>query len=171
MKRYAAAICLVLMVVNGSVYYLYFSLQQIAIKTEKNRQLKITPMSQLDKLEISLQQFEKAKVEENEIRIGGRMFDVAKAIQVNDDQLILYGIYDTEEDDLLAFLECLTADDKQGRAPAFVISSLQLFFDLPLSEVYKSKTLFQSAAGRTLYCYPQTNVTLNTESPPPRFLA
>jgi hypothetical protein len=171
MKRYAAAICFVLMLVNGTVYYLYFSIQQIAIKTEKNRQLKITPISKLDKLEISLQQFEEAKVEENEIRVGGRMFDVAKVIQANDDQLILYGMFDNDEDDLLAFLECLTADDKQGCAPAFVLSSMHLFFELPLSEVYKSKNLFQVTVARTLYYYLQTNVTLKTESPPPRFLA
>jgi hypothetical protein len=168
MKKCAATACLVLMLVNGTVYYLYFFIQQIAIKSEKHHQLLNMPFSQLDKLEISVWEFEEAQVEENEIQIGGRMFDVARVIRVNNRQLIVYGVYDSAEDELIAFLRCLTANEKQGCAPAFVLSSLYLCFDLPPSDELKAASAFDLTIISSPYFYPDNSVSLKMDLPPPR---
>jgi hypothetical protein len=168
MKKYAAAICVLLMLLSSTAYYFYFAIQQVSNKIEKRQQLLATPISELDKLEISISDFENAKIDEHEILVSGRMFDISKVIDKGYGEVIVYGLYDEDEDELLAFLDSLTADDNQGCAPDFILTSLQLYFELLPAENFLTKHIAASIEGCTPYFHFEKEITTDILCPPPR---
>ena len=64
---------LVILLVNGTGFYVYYILQLRIIKAEMRQALKLRPDNELEILNLSQKQFENALVEEDEIRIAGKM--------------------------------------------------------------------------------------------------
>ena len=66
-------------------------------------QLKLLPVEKLEKILLSPEAFENARVDEHEIKIDGRMYDIAR-VQIHGDQVIVYALHDAREDSLLTFI-------------------------------------------------------------------
>lgn len=104
------------------------------------------------------------KMNETEIRIAGKMFDIKSQIFQNN-QMLVYGHFDTKEDILLLKERDL---QKKNRGHTSTTQDLQLFYEEPIAPSFHSPifgilnhTAFYKASYRFAYC--------RAEVPPPQF--
>lgn len=77
-------------------------------------QLASAPDEMLDKFVFTEAQYEKANVEAGEVKVNGKMFDVAR-VEKHDDRIVVYALHDKSEDDLISFVEMVMKNSHQGR--------------------------------------------------------
>lgn len=68
-----------------------------------HEQLRSLPAEQLEKIYLSPEEFVRVRVDEHEIKIGGRMYDIAR-VHTEGDSIIVYALHDAREDNLLNFV-------------------------------------------------------------------
>lgn len=66
-------------------------------------QLKLLPLEKLEKIVLNGEEFQKSRVDEHEVRIGSKMYDIAH-VEVIGDSVIVYALHDAREDSLLTFI-------------------------------------------------------------------
>ncbi len=89
--------------------------------------LKSLPEEHLTKLVLTETEFKQSRIEEHEIKVGGRMYDIARA-QVAGGKVIVWCLHDEAEDNLLAFLDAVSTRAHQDTKP--VPQSIQQFLAL-----------------------------------------
>lgn len=65
--------------------------------------LKLLPSEQLEKIFLSADEFKKCRVDEHEVKVAGRMYDIAR-LQIRGDSVIVYALHDAREDSVLTFI-------------------------------------------------------------------
>lgn len=148
--------------------YLYFIARLNQIHGEMRAQLRTLPDDRFEKLTLSRQQYEDAQVEEDEIEFNGRMYDVAR-IQLVGDQVVVFGLHDEAEDNLISFLhETLknAAGDRQ-EVPAQVFQFMTLSFISP--SLSFTNPVFKTLQRQcTAYAASDSSFVPSLDSPPPR---
>jgi hypothetical protein len=104
-KLLAFALAFVL-VVQFAGLYCYYAFRLIEIRYEMEEDLARMPLHQLEKFTFTLTDYEKAKVEDKELKVNGKMYDVAK-IERQNDLIVAYVLHDESEDDLISFVEMI----------------------------------------------------------------
>lgn len=107
MRKYCAIGLLLLMIVNSTFHYLYFFIQHVAIKIERHELLRESPLNTLTRIELTLEDFKGSLIEEDELEIDGKMFDIVKTDRFGETVLV-YGAFDPDEDMLMNFLDAVT---------------------------------------------------------------
>lgn len=148
--------------------YVYFSIRVWQIKVEMRTQLQSLPDDQLQILTLGAEEFINARVDEHEIKVDGKMYDVAR-IKKEGDVVIVFCVHDKKEDSLLGYLDRILnnlENDNQTLPHAVVHFSLLHY----LSEDFN----FQFSSSTTLL-QPHTAYLENffffvppIDSPPPR---
>lgn len=126
LKRIFSFFILCIFLAHFAGFYVYFAVQLKQVRREMRAKLKELPPEKLEVLILSPSEFEKAKVEEHEIQVHGKMFDIVR-IELQDDRVFVHCLHDAAEDDLLAFLDkIISLPLKDKNVPASVLQFLSL---------------------------------------------
>lgn len=149
LKRAFSIFVLVIFLAHFAGFYLYFFTQLQLVRQEMRAKLKELPADELELLILSAEEYKHAKVEEHEVKVQGKMYDIARVTEQSDSVLI-YCVHDAAEDNLLAFLDkilSLPLKDKsvpQGVLHFYTMCFLPTQWDFALPE-------FTSATSFTAY--------------------
>ena len=118
MIRRAPVLLLFLVLVNIAGFYGYFLVRLHLIHEESRAALRFLPDSELERFVVSEQEFQSIRVNEREVEIDGKMYDVARKRAING-IVEFFARHDEAEDDLLTFIEeVITNSEKDGPAPS-----------------------------------------------------
>lgn len=156
------------MLCNGAGFYVYYVLQLQQIRMEMRHALKQIPDHLLECIKLSNNDFEQAKVEDHEVKVGGKMYDIAR-IRIKDDSVYVYCLHDEKEDDLIALVDYLVSCPvgKKDSMPGVVIHFLSLTFLIPVTEFELKKANVAEAAS-TPYTVCTYSFFKEINSPPPQ---
>jgi len=129
---------------------------------------KSIPEEQLEILKLSEQQYEKSIVEDGEIKVNGRMYDVARISRMNG-MVNVHCLHDEKEDNLFALLDELVAKPikNQNSIPSEIFEFLSLvFIDTGASPDF-SIAESDSEKNKT-YHFSSKTILLELTTPPPR---
>lgn len=167
MKRISVIGVLLILFLNFSGFYIYFFAQLAHVKKEMRSALAARAAEELVVLKLSIQEYKQAYIEEHEVKVNGKMFDIARQIQ-HEDEMILYGLYDNEETDLIAWLDELLEQPLHDKTPLpdQVIQFITLSF---LPSYYEMVFVnFSNSVSATPYMDICSSFHPCTKVPPPR---
>lgn len=148
-------------------FYAYFVVRQSQIREEMRAAIGTLPSQEFERFVFTMQDYEKIKVNDHEVKINGRMYDHSSP-KFEGDNIILLARHDEAEDSLISFFSELieTASDDNKPVPSQLQNFLNLTF-IPQSTL--TLPLIQEVVIK--YCdYAVTvkNPFTSIESPPPR---
>jgi hypothetical protein len=156
-----------IMLFNGAGFYVYYAMQLYRIKNEMHSALLGRPDKELQLLKMTRAQFEESLIEDNEIRVDGKTYDVAR-IKKTGDSLYVYGMHDQAEDDLFSTISRLVADPlkNQKAIPQPVVKFMSLIFLVPSNETHFTvdEDLIENNIADK---FSVNSLTLSVECPPP----
>lgn len=168
MRRGFSITLLLLVLINLVGPYAYFAYRVVQIKREMRALLTTLPDEELERIILTPEAFKKAQVEEHEIKVEGKMFDVARTREI-DGFSHVYGVYDNDEDNLLSFLNAVLNNlqkDSASSPPSFSFFSVLQY--LPESFDYTSYADAVTITAYTAYTRTITEYIPVLDSPPPQ---
>jgi hypothetical protein len=161
-------VILAIMLFNGAGFYLYYALQLQQIRSEMRAALKLLPNDKLEVFQLTAAAFREAMIEEHEIKIGGKMYDIARTTELND-LIYVYCLHDEKEDNLLALIEHIVSSPLKDKnsIPGSVMQFLSLSFLIPVWE-YEMKPDASDLKQFTPYTFNSRLFISTVKSPPPR---
>jgi hypothetical protein len=127
-KKVLAIFVLSIFLAHFAGFYVYFFFQLNQIRTEMRALLQTLPADKLEQITLTEDQFEKSKVEEHEIRVNDKMYDIAR-IEKQDGLLLIYCMHDEAEDNIIAFLDkILSSPLKDKSVPTGVLQFFSLTY-------------------------------------------
>jgi hypothetical protein len=129
-KRSAAILFLSVFLLNIAGTYVYFLLRLQEIKAEMREALKSKPTQELDVLELTVAEFQSARVDEHEIKVNGKMYDLAR-VEKKGDCLLVYCLHDEAEDNLLTLLDSILKNASKDKKPVPGSALAQLLLSIP----------------------------------------
>jgi hypothetical protein len=165
-KRVYAILIFLILLVNASGFYIYYAVQLTRIREEMRQALKKLPDDQLQMLTLSKGEFKESKFDENEIRFNGKMYDIAR-VKFSRDSVLVYGLHDNKEDDLMALLSDVVSKPLKNRnsIPPSIQQFLSLIFLAPSNEFCLSENSTEHSA--TWYYFSVQLATTSPVPPPP----
>lgn len=167
MKRIAALLFLAIFLLNMAGVYVYFIARLYDIKAEMRLALKAKPAEELEVLELTVDGFQQARVDEHEIELNGNMYDIAR-IEKQGNHLVIYCLHDEAEDNLLSLLDSMLKNASKDKKQAPVSGMLFLL-------AFVAKTNLQLPALSSFASHPCTfysislmETTRTVLGPPPR---
>lgn len=167
MKKLFAIAFVSLFLLHFAGVYTYFGVRLMAIRQEMKAKLKTLPDEQLEKIVLSKKDFQKIDIEENEIELNGKMYDIAK-VEEKGNQYIVYALHDEHEDNLLSFLDEIVKRSSNDKKP--VPSQLLQFISLVFIPSSNSFSFGQTITEKhfCLYSNLYSSFRSSIESPPPK---
>ena len=150
-------------------FYVYFGIRQAQIHREMRSKLKDLPADQLEVVHLSTTAYQLALRDGgDEIEVNGKMFDIAR-VEIKQNQVIIYCLHDSAEDNLLSFLDHVFKNAAQDRkqVPSPLLQFSALTFILPSSLTFKNSLplLFRAF---TNYVVSDLSIIRSLDTPPPR---
>jgi hypothetical protein len=139
MKRLLVFILLLVFSLQFTGFYIYYAFRLTEIRREVRSQLKFLPEEKLERFVLTHDQFMTARHGDDELRLQGKMYDIARMESAND-SLIIFALHDEAEDNLLSLLTTVVKRTNTDKKPL----PLPLFSLLAL--VYLPATFSYSAA-------------------------
>ena len=167
MKKLFAILFVSVFLLHVAGVYTYFGVRLMAIHQEMKAKLKALPTEQLEKIILSKTDFKKINLEEDELELDGRMYDVAK-IEEKGNEFILYALHDVNEDSLLSLLDEMvkrSSNDKKP-VPSQLLQFLSLIFISAQNEFYFNLAIKQEHFFS--YCNNYSSFRSSIEGPPPK---
>lgn len=158
-----------LLLFNGVGLYVYFVVQKEKIHREMKTKLLNSQQTALQKITLTIADYQRAKKEGDEIKWQGSMYDVAR-VERSGEMVIVFGLRDDIETELLAFFKSFveTNQSDDQAPPAVLMQYLSLVFTIP-SPVFLNGNL--GISDRDFFVFwnvqPQDS-SLEIQSPPPR---
>ncbi len=130
--------------------------------------LKDLPKEKLEVFSMNQQEFKDVLVDEHEIKVEGRMYDIAR-IESDHQRVIVYAVHDEAEDNLLSFLDEIAKRPLQDKKspPSQILQFIALTF-LPPANTTLSNLDGISLEVNTTYSFNHSDITRTIESPPPQ---
>ena len=152
-------------------FYVYFGIRQAQIHREMRSKLKYLPADQLEAIHLSTKAYQRALRDDgDEIELNGKMFDIAR-VEIIQNQVIIYCLHDSAEDNLLSFLDHVlnnaAQDQQQVPSPLFQFSALT--FILPSIFSFNNQVSL-SFHSFTNYSVSDFSFAPSLDTPPPRGL-
>ena len=153
------------MQVAGS--YIYFFVRLSGIRHEMRALLKNKPVEQLTLLTLTSEEYRMAKENDHEVKVNGKMYDIAR-IHVKNNKVLVYALHDEAEDNLLALLnEMVKRSSKDKKpVPSQLIQLLTLQFVNIENKIPALARI--SVVHTTPYHSSFSSFIRGIESPPPR---
>ncbi len=150
-------------------FYIYFGIRQVQIHREMRSKLKDLPADQLDVIHLLTTAYQRALRDDgDEIEVNGKMFDIAR-VEINQNQVSIYCLHDSAEDNLLAFLDHVFKNAAQDRqqvpSPLFQFSALTFLLPAVFSFNNLSSPYF---CAFTHYAIGNFSFSPSLDTPPPR---
>ena len=165
MRKIGAIAVLLVFLINAAGFYLYYIVQLQQIRKEMREALKLTPDSELEILTLTKKQFLESKVEEHEIRVNDKMYDIART-KLQGDMILVYCIHDQKEDNLLAFLNEIIGKPLKAKAPRQVFQFISLSYLVPSSDLNIDEDENKITVG-IQYIFSLQTFSASPASPPP----
>jgi hypothetical protein len=167
LKRIVAILVLGLLLTHFTGYYIYFIVRMGQIRTEMRQQLKYLPQDQLARFELTQQQYGRVRVDEHEIKVDGKMYDIAR-IEKAGNHLVVYAMHDQAEDDLLAFFNEIfeRAYSDKGKTPSGLTAFMSLNFLIEQNLVIQTQEVLVTHC--TAFINRENSVVLGPDAPPPQ---
>lgn len=148
--------------------YVYFISRLTAIRIEMREQLKLLPEDQLTRLILTREEYLTAQVDNHEVKVNGKMYDIARVVQ-RGDQIMVYAIHDEAEDNLHSFLEEMVNRSENDNKPIPTQLSQLLTLTFFLQVAPKPFGIeYQIIHHATVYSEIQYFITRSILTPPPR---
>ena len=156
---------ILLLQVAGS--YIYFFVRLSGIRHEMRAQLKSKPVEQLTLLTLTSEEYRMAKENDHEVKVNGKMYDIAR-IHVKNNKVLVYALHDEAEDNLLALLnEMVKRSSKDKKpVPSQLIHLLTLMFIPVENQVLQNNRIIFTHC--TAYTETIISFASAIDSPPPR---
>lgn len=168
MKRVFTILLLSVFLLHFVGIYVYFVVKLSTIHREMNAQLQFLPEDQLERLQLTRSEYESSKVDDHEVSIAGKMYDIAR-VEWKGDSVIVFAIHDEAEDNLLSFLDevAVRSSKDTARAPSQVVQFTSLIFLMPMTAALQ-KTSLTVTPSATAYQFSTITFVAEHESPPPK---
>jgi hypothetical protein len=147
--------------------YIYFVVRLSGIRQEMREQIKHKPVDQLTVLTLTPEEFQRAKVDDHEVKVNGKMYDIAR-IDVRETSVLVYALHDEAEDNLLALLDEIvkrSSNDKKP-VPSQLIQLITLIF-VPVENLFPQNTMV-AFAHSTDYSETLESIFFTIDTPPPQ---
>jgi len=167
MKRVLSILVLVVFLAHFAGFYIYFFVQVKQVRKEMKARLRTLPTDKLELVKLSSRDLNNARVDDHEIKINGKMYDIARIEKVGDNYFV-YCLHDKGEDSLLAFLDkMLSLPLKDKKALPQVLKFASLTFLLPsVNNLHQPLDIqFRSF---TKYTLGTITFVPSVDSPPPQ---
>jgi len=128
-------------------------------------QLKLLPSEKLQKIHLTLEEFEKSRVDKHELKIEGRMYDIGR-VQIHGDSIIVYALHDESEDSLLTFISFIINEPIHEKEMKLIAQFLSLVY-LP-SAMPHYISLASQHKPNTKYKNPYQDLVYQEFFTPPR---
>ncbi len=126
------------------------------------------PNDQLSQFSFSVEVFNRARVDDHELKIDGKMYDIVR-VKTEGNQVHVFAMHDASEDSLLGFLDAtlkrLEADATQPPGSIMYFTLLAytpVQIDFQFSSPLISKIIFSE------FTLDTPGITLPIDSPPPK---
>jgi hypothetical protein len=132
-KRTTAVTILAILLFNSAGFYVYYAAQLQNIRHEMREALKYLPDNELQLFKFTKEVFEQAKVDEHELKINGKMYDIAR-VENRKGLLYVFCRHDEKEDNLIKLLHhVVTAPVKHDSdsLPHVISQYLSLVYIVP----------------------------------------
>lgn len=148
-------------------YYVYFVVRLAHLRNEMRVKLKEMPSEELNLFEFTTEEFNKVKVNDAEIEVNGKMYDLAR-IESEGNRMKVYALHDETEDNLLAFIQEIvnTAAEDNDPAPSEILNLITLDYLTEDALFIAGKTVHQNHL--TAYLDKLPTIEQRVETPPPR---
>lgn len=166
MKRAASIFLIVIICLQVGGFYVYYSFRLSDIHREMRAQLRNLPADQLQQLVLSKKDYDAARVGGDEVRVDGRMYDIARLTVVGD-SVHIYCLHDEAEDNLIAFMGEILHRVHTDDEPVNV--SVILLFALKFVPSHFILTQPEPATDRltTAYQFHSSTCFQSSSTPPP----
>jgi hypothetical protein len=156
---------ILLLQVAGS--YVYFVVRLSGIRQEMREQLKHKPDEELTLLTLTPDEYKKSRVDDHEVKVNGKMYDIAR-MTVRNNQVLVYALHDEAEDNLLTLLnEMVERSSKDKKpVPSQLIQLLTLQFEPVVNKIPSPTGIW--IKHLTPYFATLPAIDGSIESPPPR---
>lgn len=167
MKRSASYIFLFILLLNLVGGYLYFGVRMMHIHDKKRAELKTKDVSELEVITLSLKEFRKALVGDDEIELDDKMYDIART-EKKGDSIIVYCLHDEDEDNLLSLLDSILSNSSKDKkpVPSSVLGFLS-FISLPTGFTSPCPELLKENHS-TAYFFSKGSLQVLILGPPPK---
>lgn len=110
-------------------FYAYFVVRQAQIRQEMREMIGSLPADQFEIFELEIEEYEKIKVNDHEVRIDGKMYDHSTP-KIENGKIILYAKHDKAEDSLIGFINGVVnkAANDSKPVPSVLINFFSLHF-------------------------------------------
>jgi mRNA-degrading endonuclease YafQ of YafQ-DinJ toxin-antitoxin module len=166
-KKLFGITLLSLLLLQAAGCYVYFIARLTAIRVEMREQLKALPDHELTLLTFSHEEFRKAKENDHEVKVNGKMHDIARVV-IKGDQLLVYAIHDKAEDNLLSFLDELVTRSSNDKKPVPIQLVQLLTLQFISTETRLPQNNFITIHHSSLYLSALSARATIIDSPPPR---
>jgi hypothetical protein len=166
-RKVKAILLLVILVINASGFYVYYAVQLQMIHNEMRRALQQKPDKELEILVLTREEFAEARVEEHEVKVDGRMYDIART-RPDGDMIKIFCLHDANEDDLMAFLDEIVSRpiDQTHSMANSAFQFISLIFIIP--EEHRSvSTIVFTSQNAARYFFNLIEFCSTPSSPPP----
>lgn len=136
MRKSGAILFLAVLLFNGSGFYVYYAIQLREIKQEMREALQATPDDQLEILVLTEQQFRNSLADEYEVRVNGKMYDIARTVK-HGGLVKVYCLHDQQEDDLIAMVSEIIGKPLKNKTamPHQISAFITLTYILPYTDL------------------------------------
>ena len=148
---------------------LFYQVQQYFVQYRMQQALNCNT-SRFQKLTLTLDDFQNSKINNNEISLNGKMYDI-KSIKTSDDTVELIVLNDTEEESIIEIIKRIVGNENQQNRvlPNKLIQLLSLIY---LSTTSQNNLLLDGIQQIIFQSFCETIVSHKTEifSPPPELV-
>jgi hypothetical protein len=166
-KRLASIVFLLILLLNLVGAYVYFGVRMVQIRKEMRAELREKDDSELEKIVLSIKEYKKALVEDDEMELNYKMYDIART-EIKGDTIIVYCLHDENEDNLLVLLDSILTNSSNDKKP--VPSSLLGFVNLISIPVQLDNTAVEISKEnhQTAYLFSLSSSSKLILAPPPK---
>ena len=169
MKKAGTLVLAMVFLLQVGGYYLYVALQEIKFHQTFFENQENYSDEEITLLNLTSAEFNSALVDDHELRIDGKMYDIIRVEQVGD-CLMVYAWLDHEEGELLELLSHIFHDDQEesqkGELSNSISQLLCLNFTFPENLIPEPQQL--SPIPPDLYSVNHISFISELESPPPQ---
>lgn len=168
MKRLFSALLLTVLCLNLVGGYVYFFFRAIHIKQEMRKLVRSLPDEQLSQFTFTPGAFEGAHVDNHELKVDGKMYDIAR-IHIDGNLVRVFALHDKAEDKLLGFLDTtLNRLQNDTTQPPGSIMQFTLLQYTPVHFEFQFSSPLVAEVALPNYSINAWSISLPVDSPPPQ---
>ena len=164
MKRLVILPFVFVLLINASGTYVFFAVRLARIYVQRQLELRSPSSSKHQQFEFTARAFDEALVEDEEIKVSGKMYDIVRVEHLNE-KIVVTCIHDEAEDNLFAFLGDVLGkaakEDQVSHATSSLADQITLWR-------WNANTHFEFIENNTAYRRNSLSPLIRKIAPPPK---